>query len=78
MPIFAHYLLPLRSALFEIEEKFCFISADIQMDRKIANETTTYLVPHTMPDSRVIKVAGQRFEAPDVRSQPFSVASEGK
>jgi actin-related protein 2 len=62
----------------EIKEKLCFISADIEMDRKIANETTTYVVPYTLPDSRVIKVSGERFEAPEVLFQPFQVGSEGK
>jgi actin-related protein 2 len=62
----------------EIKEKLCFISADIEMDRKIANETTTYVVPYTLPDGRVIKVSGERFEAPEVLFQPFQVGSEGK
>jgi actin-related protein 2 len=62
----------------EIKEKLCFISADIEMDRKISNDTTTYVVPHTLPDGRVIKVSGERFEAPEVLFQPHLLGSESK
>lgn len=62
----------------EIKEKMCFISADIEMDRRIANETTTYVVPYTLPDGRIIKVSGERFEAPEVLFQPFQLGKEGK
>jgi actin-related protein 2 len=63
-----------RSADFdiarEITEKFCFVSADIQMDRRIANETAAYTVPYKLPDGRVIKVSGERFEAAEVLFEP--------
>ena len=62
----------------EIKEKLCFISADIDMDRRIANDTTTYVVPYTLADGRVIKVSGERFEAPEVLFQPFQLGIEGK
>jgi actin-related protein 2 len=62
----------------EIKEKLCFISADIEMDRKISNETTTYVVPYSLPDGRVIKISGERFEAPEVLFQPDRLGQEGK
>lgn len=60
----------------EIKENMCFISADIEMDRRIAKETTSYVVPYTLPDGRVIKVSGERFEAPEVLFQPFQIGHE--
>ena len=61
----------------EIKEKMCFVSADIELDRRIANETTTYVVPYTLNDGRVIKVSGERFEAPEVLFQPELLGHEG-
>ena len=61
----------------EIKEKLCFISADIQADRKLARETTAYVVPYTLPDSRLIKVSGERFEAPEVIFNPAAIGAEG-
>jgi len=62
----------------EIKEKLCFISADIKADRKLANETTAYVVPYQLPDSRLIKVSGERFEAPEVLFNPSALGYEGE
>ena len=61
----------------EIKEKMCFVSADINVDRRIASDTTTYVVPYTLSDGRVIKVSGERFEAPEVLFQPELLGIEG-
>lgn len=61
----------------EIKEKLCFVSADIKVDRRIANETTTYVVPYTLNDGRIIKVSGERFEAPEVLFSPELLGYEG-
>ncbi|OHT05637.1 Actin-related protein 2-A [Tritrichomonas foetus] len=61
----------------EIKEKMCFVSADINVDRRIANETTTYVVPYVLNDGRIIKVSGERFEAPEVLFQPELLGIEG-
>jgi actin-related protein 2 len=57
--------------LREIKEKQCFVSTDIEMDRRIASETTAYMVPYTLPDGRVIKVSDELFEVPEVLFQPY-------
>jgi len=62
----------------EIKERLCFISADITADRKLAHETTAYVVPYTLPDSRLIKVSGERFEAPEVLFNPSALGYEGE
>jgi actin-related protein 2 len=59
-----------------IKEKLCFISANTKVDRKLAVETTTYTVPYELPDSRIIKVAQERFEAPEVLFFPELAGKE--
>ncbi|EAX95790.1 Actin family protein [Trichomonas vaginalis G3] len=62
----------------EIKEQLCFISADIDVDRKIANETTTFVVPYKLNDGRIVKVSGERFEAPEILFQPDLIGLECK
>ncbi len=62
----------------EIKEKLCFVSANIAEDRKLANETTTYVVPYELPDGRQIKVSGERFEAPEILFNPGQLGYEGE
>ena len=40
----------------ELKERYCFISSDLNMDRKISRETTCYEVEHILPDGNMIKV----------------------
>ena len=62
----------------EMKEKLCFVSADIELDRRIANETTTYVVPYELQDTRVVKISGERFEAPEILFQPDLIGLETK
>lgn len=69
-----------RTADFEtvrqIKEKLCYVSYDLQLDSKLANETTTLVESYELPDGRVIKVGSERFEAPECLFQPHLVDSE--
>lgn len=40
----------------EIKEKFCFVSADIEQDRKLANETCCFDKFYTLPDGSQIRL----------------------
>ncbi|KAH9971316.1 hypothetical protein BGW80DRAFT_453646 [Lactifluus volemus] len=52
-------------------------SYDLDMDTRLAEETTTTLVDsYTLPDGRPIKVSSERFEAPECMSQPHLVDIE--
>ena len=62
----------------EIKEKLCFISANVDVDRRIARETTTYVVPYVLPDGRIVKVSGERFEAPEIIFRPDLIGLEQK
>ncbi|RKO97099.1 hypothetical protein CXG81DRAFT_13063 [Caulochytrium protostelioides] len=63
-----------RSADFEtvrqLKEKLCYVGYDLELEQKLANETTVLVESYTLPDGRVIKVGSERFEAPEALFQP--------
>lgn len=69
-----------RSADFEtvrqIKEKVCYVSYDLDLDTKLARETTTLVETYELPDGRIIKVGQERFEAPECLFQPDLVDVE--
>lgn len=69
-----------RTADFEtvrqIKEKLCYMSYDIELDKRLAEETTALVENYTLPDGRVIKVGSERFEAPECMFQPALVDVE--
>ncbi|KAE8745239.1 hypothetical protein FOCC_FOCC008030 [Frankliniella occidentalis] len=71
-----------HSADFEtvrmMKEKLCYIGYDIETEQKLALETTVLVEPYTLPDGRVIKVGGERFEAPEALFQPHLINVEGQ
>lgn len=71
-----------HSADFEtvrmMKEKLCYIGYDIEMEQKLALETTVLVESYTLPDGRIIKVGGERFEAPEALFQPHLINVEGQ
>lgn len=71
-----------HSADFEtvrmMKEKLCYIGYDIEMEQKLALETTVLVESYTLPDGRVIKIGGERFEAPEALFQPHLINVEGQ
>lgn len=69
-----------RTADFEtvrqIKEKLCYVSYDLELDSRLARETTTLVENYELPDGRVIKVGSERFEAPECLFQPSLVDVE--
>ncbi|OCB86316.1 Actin/actin-like protein [Sanghuangporus baumii] len=69
-----------RTADFEtvrqIKEKVCYVSYDLDLDTRLAEETTVLVETFTLPDGRVIKVGQERFEAPECMFQPHLVDVE--
>ncbi|CCC69345.1 hypothetical protein NCAS_0C03550 [Naumovozyma castellii] len=69
-----------RTADFEtvrqIKEKLCYVSYDLDLDTKLARETTTLVESYELPDGRTIKVGQERFEAPECLFQPGLVDVE--
>ncbi|KAK7685752.1 Arp2/3 complex subunit, actin nucleation center [Cerrena zonata] len=60
----------------EIKEKFCYVSYDLDLDTRLAEETTVLVESYTLPDGRVIKIGQERFEAPECMFQPHLVDVE--
>ena len=63
-----------RTADFEtvrqIKEKLCYVSYDLELDKKLSEDTTVLVESYTLPDGRVIRVGSERFEAPECLFQP--------
>ncbi|KAL8292523.1 hypothetical protein RQP46_001135 [Phenoliferia psychrophenolica] len=69
-----------RTADFEtvrqIKEKLCYTSYDLDLDKRLSEETTVLVENYELPDGRVIKVGSERFEAPECMFQPHLVDVE--
>ncbi|KAK9470157.1 actin family [Dipodascopsis tothii] len=69
-----------RTADFEtvrqIKEKLCYVSYDLDLDAKLAEETTVLVESYTLPDGRTIRIGSERFEAPECLFQPYLVDVE--
>ena len=60
----------------ELKEKYCFVSYDIDSDRKLDKETTYYNTMHKLPDGRKIRISNEKFEAPEILFNPFLIQNE--
>jgi len=71
-----------RSADFEtvrqIKEKFCYVGYDLEIESRLALETTVLMQQYTLPDGRVIKLGRERYEASEVLFKPSLVDCEQK
>lgn len=61
-----------------MKEKLCYVGYDIMTEQKLAQETTFLVESYTLPDGRVIKVGGERFEASEALFQPHLINVEGQ
>lgn len=62
----------------QIKEKLCYVGYDLEMEKKLALETTVLVEQYTLPDGRVIRVGAERFEAPEVLFNPSFMGLECK
>jgi len=60
----------------EIKEKYCFVSCDINADRKLEFETAFYTTEGKLPDGRKIQISCEKFEAPEILFQPHLIQNE--
>jgi len=60
----------------QIKEKHCYVGYDLDMEKRLALETTVLVEPYTLPDGRVIRVGAERFEAPEVLFNPSFIGIE--
>lgn len=60
----------------EMKEKYCFVSCDIESDRKLDHETTYYNSIHRLPDGRKVRISNEKFEAPEILFNPYLIQNE--
>jgi len=70
-----------RTADFEtvrqIKEKLCYVGYDLPLEGRLSTETTVLVDTFTLPDGRVIRVGGERFQAPEVLFDPSLLGIDG-
>lgn len=70
-----------RTADFEtvrqMKEKLCYVGYDLELEKRLAQETTVLVETYNLPDGRVIRVGGERFQAPEVLFEPHLIDIEG-
>jgi actin-related protein 2 len=63
-----------RSADFEtarmIKEQWCYVGYDLDVEKRLALETTTLIQTYELPDGREVKISSERYEAPEVLFNP--------
>jgi actin-related protein 2 len=71
-----------RTADFEtvrqIKETLCYVGYDLDLEKRLALETTTLMATYELPDGRLIKLGSERFEAPEVLFHPGLIDAESK
>jgi len=60
----------------ELKEKYCFVSNDIEADRKLERETSFYNSYHLLPDETRIRISDEKFEAPEILFNPSLIGKE--
>lgn len=60
----------------ELKEHLCFVSYDVEKDRKLANETTLLDKEYTLPNGETIRVGRERFEAAECLFTPHVAGLE--
>jgi len=70
-----------RTADFEtvrqIKEQLCYVGYDLALEKRLAQETTVLVETYTLPDGRIIRVGGERFQAPEVLFEPHLIDVDG-
>ena len=59
-----------------MKENLCYVGYDIESEQNLALQTTVLVEQYALPDGRVIKVGGERFEAPEALFQPHLINVE--
>merc|ERR1712136_472325 len=60
-----------------MKERLCYVGYDIESEQNLSLNTTVLVEQYELPDGRVIKVGGERFEAPEALFQPHLINIEG-
>ena len=61
-----------------VKEKLCYTAYNVEQEQRLATETTFLTETYELPDGRLIKLGGERFEAPEALFQPHLINVEGQ
>jgi len=61
-----------------MKEKLCYVGYDMDVENRLAHETTCLTKSYTLPDARTIKVDCELYQAPEALFQPHLVNIESK
>lgn len=62
----------------EIKEQLCFVSYDVEKDRKLANETCLLDKEYSLPDKSLIRVGRERYQAAECLFNPSLAGVEDR
>ena len=62
----------------DVKEKLCYAACDLELERRLARETTVLVENYTLPDGETIKIGQERFEATEAFFDPSLVDMESK
>lgn len=60
----------------EIKEDLCYVSINLEKERKIGRETTVIDKEYKLPDGTTILVGRERFEAPEILMNPMLIEND--
>lgn len=60
----------------ELKERLCYVALNLKDEQRYARETTLVDTQYTFPDSRVVRVGGERFMAPEMLFTPGVAGKE--
>lgn len=61
----------------QIKEKLCYTGYDLEIENRLAYETTVLVESYKLPDGRVIRIGRERFQAAECLFQPHLVEIDG-
>lgn len=48
----------------EIKEKLCYISYDLELDKRLSEDTMVLVKEYMLPDGCIVRIGSKRFEVP--------------
>ena len=62
----------------DVKEKLCYVGSNMEMERKLARETTVQVQEYKLPDGTSVRVGEERFEAAEIYFDPSVIDMECK
>ncbi len=62
-------------AMNKIKESVCYVATDLDVERRLAIETTSLIESVELPDGNIIKIGKERFEAAEALFDPLNTAN---